>query len=431
MLIVNAIKNKSKGYSIFELVAVVAVLGILSSLTIPSVMRIFDFNNIDEAKAILNSAAADCLQKTRLENAEDKNQINDEIISNNRIKTIGYKINAKSKTCSDFEIKPISKKDTLRYPMGFSIYEGRVSKFASPPSDDKAILNSCRSWAGVNCELSKSLKKLIKHKKAIDTAEKECSSKYLKWLRQGTNPYKFQKWNRKAKSGCPSRPPKDGSTSYETKNTCTINGCNKIVYGLDGQQVGFSKEEYDLAVEEKYGKICKEKTKNYQKNNFTNPDQNTAVTIFECGSKEFWFLDGTNYKTKRALSEALDLKASDQCVADREKARKEGFEGLWGPTEGPDECAKEQYICEKTFVSEKNFFMTCGLEPPIQCKRTLLEIDNKCLNYELKPFLQQKCGERPIANDGSSCRRPGKGKPQAGWDKTNECKEWAVCMDLS
>ena len=56
-------QRPEEGYSLIELITVVSVLGILASITIPRIGNIVAYNNIDEAKALLNTLAADCLQK--------------------------------------------------------------------------------------------------------------------------------------------------------------------------------------------------------------------------------------------------------------------------------------------------------------------------------------------------------------------------------
>ena len=65
----------SSGFSLIELAVVVAELTILSSLAIPNVIKYFDSANLDEIKSLLNSAAADCLQKKR---SEDDPVVDDE-----------------------------------------------------------------------------------------------------------------------------------------------------------------------------------------------------------------------------------------------------------------------------------------------------------------------------------------------------------------
>ena len=50
----------------FRVVAVIGVLSIFASISIPRIGIIIESSQIDEAKALLNTAAADCLQKNRL-----------------------------------------------------------------------------------------------------------------------------------------------------------------------------------------------------------------------------------------------------------------------------------------------------------------------------------------------------------------------------
>ena len=57
--------TKSDGFSLIELAVVMAGLTILSSFAIPNVIKYFDYASVDEAKSLLNTAAADCLQNLR------------------------------------------------------------------------------------------------------------------------------------------------------------------------------------------------------------------------------------------------------------------------------------------------------------------------------------------------------------------------------
>ena len=132
---------ESRGFTLIELIVVLAGLGILSSLAIPNIARIFDFNNIDEAKSLLNTAAADCLQSARFNSGSNTQEIDPSILSNTRLPSIGYKINTSAEDCSYLELIPILNDIAL---IGFSITRGKVTKFATPTSIDQGSLNSLR-----------------------------------------------------------------------------------------------------------------------------------------------------------------------------------------------------------------------------------------------------------------------------------------------
>ena len=97
---------QTSGFTLLELIVVLAGLSILSSLAIPNITRIFDFNNIDEVKSLLNTAAADCLQSARLNSGSNTQKIDPSILSNNRLNSIGYEINTSAKDCSYLELVP-------------------------------------------------------------------------------------------------------------------------------------------------------------------------------------------------------------------------------------------------------------------------------------------------------------------------------------
>ena len=175
------------------------------NLAIPNVNRFLDFNNIDEVKALLNSTAADCLQSSRFNPEGEAQQIDSNILSDSKLASIGYKINTSAKDCSYLEILPTDSDDTLRFPIGFSITRGKVTKFATPTSGDKGSINSCEGWAGGNCKQNEELKALVNYNKQISDAKQKCENSYSDWLKSdGNGP--VNRWNPSADSKCPSRP---------------------------------------------------------------------------------------------------------------------------------------------------------------------------------------------------------------------------------
>ena len=174
------------------------------------------------------------------------------------------------------------------------------------------------------------------------------------------------------------------------------------------------------------------KDKEEQSPPYTNNPLDKAITTPECDERQFWFVDGIDYKNQSAFNARLLEKASEKCAADREKDRESGFEGKWGPREGPGVCAEDSYICDKKIVSEYEYYKTCGLEPLLKCKSILEEPVQACIDYELSDYLYKKCGPRPKDPKPKNCRFVGQGKPKdkESWDKTPQCGDWARCMNL-
>ena len=85
---------KNEGFTLMELIVVVAGLAILSSLSIPSILSRIKLNRVEEAKALMNSFALDCLGKYRISTDPAKfieNATPDEL-DNVRLSTLQYQI---------------------------------------------------------------------------------------------------------------------------------------------------------------------------------------------------------------------------------------------------------------------------------------------------------------------------------------------------
>ena len=392
------------GFSIIELVVVIGVISILSGITFPRIRNIIEISNVDEVKSLLNSAAADCLQKSRL-GGQGKDLIDDSIISDKRISSIGFQIDKAngSDKCSYFELIPINENDIVRFPIGFSVSDGSLSKFANPTSSNQSSINSCERWAGVSCRQDEGLKKLVEWKNSIAEEKAACEANYTQWLNEGTNPTRFERWNPNAEAGCPTRPPSDGSESYKS-DTCTTNGCNRTVYGLDGELAGFTEEDYQRALEDKYGAACTEWVAEKKLTRYKNTPSNQPQELNpECGSQKFWFYDGVDVGSKQKFDELScednledekkttgqrtvqgcgdqtyyfcenEIKTSERtykecsCKEDKYNQAQEGVNGAFSTTEsGADGCG-QFWIHEKEIVSEE-IYNNKMQKDPINCK---------------------------------------------------------------
>ena len=476
--------SNQQGFSLLELIVVLAGLGILSSLAIPNYMKYLDYAKVDEAKALLNSAAADCLQALRNGEVLNSTVPDPARISDVKLKSFNYRIKESNKNCSNFQIEPyinnesLAGKHLILFTLGFRF---EVDKFGSDKlvkvATKEAAENTraCESWAGINCgfsdpEAEAKWNNYYEHLSQIQEAKSLCLSTASQKLK-GPPPYtgKYETWVTTGDARCKDDPPNIPSTG------CEIESCNQINFAKDGQPLAGEEalkaalctewlqeirdsefttpyppfnptkdlknncpenpdfwfvDGIDQGSEQDFKeKLCSNWIESIEQRNppFTNDPLSDPVTSTECGDQEFWFIDGVDYKNKTDFDARLLETASGKCAAEREEARESGFTGKWGPKEGPGVCAEESYICDKKIVSEYDFYRDCKQKAPEKCKKFLKKEDKDCTDYELSDYWYKKCKPRP--ND---CRQTGMGRPghKNGWDKTKECSNWAKCMEL-
>ena len=226
----------NEGFTLVELIVVVAGLAILSSLSVPNILGRIQLNRVEEAKALMNSFALDCLSKYRI-SADTANFIENatpDELDNQRLATLQYQIDGEKNKCSHVAIKPLNDEEKDLFAFDFRMTsDGRILKTAVP-SDNPKFLNSCRSWAGKNCGLSDEQVAEFARLAALAKAKAECDSGYSVWLAEG-NSGEFVAWD-------------------SLKEDCT-----RPVFAFEGKPVN-SLEAVNLALKEKYGKACAEWT---------------------------------------------------------------------------------------------------------------------------------------------------------------------------
>ena len=339
----HAIQLRKNGYSILELVAVIGVMSILAGISVPAFLGFIAESNVDELKALLNSAAADCLQKNRTSNGTNQ-KVDEAIISNAKLNTLGYAINSEYATCSYLEILPIEEKDAIRFPIGFSVTNGLLLKSASV-SEYNNTDSACRSWAGSNCKSSKELKDFIEYNKQIEDAEETCNTNYANWTKSNpTACTSTNRWDPSANSSCPTRPPKQMSS------TCTPNGCNVRAFAFEGK-IYNSEDACQSALTDAWQKKCDDWVDTQSK---IDNDIDTAETNQYCGTTQYWFCDGSDKKNMEDMNSCLQQKANlaeeTSCKANNEKAARDGISGAHksmytykGETKS---CPSTVYICQ-------------------------------------------------------------------------------------
>ena len=226
-------KNKeNKGFTIIELVVVMGALAALASFSIPNLLNSMKLNKIEEAKAIMNAYASDCLGKFRISTDPAdfiENAAPDEL-DNMKLSTLSYQIDGDKNKCSHVAIKPLNEKEKDTFAFDFRMSsDGKILKTATP-SDNPRFLNSCRGWAGKNCGLSEAQKAEFARLAELAKAESECLSNYSMWLADGNS---------------------GESTSWDKINE----SCTRKVFAFEGIPVN-SLEAVDQALNAKYGRAC-------------------------------------------------------------------------------------------------------------------------------------------------------------------------------
>ena len=439
----RTINSKTEGFTLLELVIVLAGLGILSSLAIPNFIKYLDYAKVDEAKSLLNSVAADCLQKLRKDDNALGKEVDPLVISTDRLKNTGYSFNVNENPttqvdylpkCGSVFITAMQPKDRdERYPdLGFIIdntpeNKGKLTKIAVNTGSDTEF--AAKSWAGSKTTDSGALKKWQELNTAILNAQQSCKQSRLNFAKTiGNGPTKM--WDPVASSGCTSSPPIDEGNL----DKCTPGGCTKDIWYLDGDICGTNQMDYQKCLDVKLGEVCAQRVDQHRKDQTTS-SISTPTIITECEEPEFWFCNGSNKGSQSKLEECLRDQQEKNCITEQEKARESGHTGKFGPLPGPGKCADVKYICNKTFVSEQDYFINCKTSEkaaPTQCSDTLNSVDQECWNYEKTQTLIDKCGHRPLKNNGADkdCGAVGQGKPtnEKGWEKFPECSRWANCM---
>ncbi len=333
-------ENNYKGFTIVELVVVLAGLAALASFSIPSIFRSIKLNRVEEAKALMNSYAADCLSQYRistnpldfLENSTPGQ------LDNTKLSTLKYQIDGDKDKCSHLAIKPLDENEKDLFAFDFRMSsDGEILKTGAP-SDNPNFLNSCRSWAGRNCGLSEAQKAEFARLAAIAKAKSECISNYLGWLNAG-NSGEFVSWDNNNES------------------------CNRSVYAFEGTPVN-SAEAVEQAQQAKYGLACAAWRVDQKNSNTTN--QNPLTKTPECGGVNYWFHSGNEFLSQAAWNEYDDLLKAQACNKDRSDALSQGVKGkyTYGPTPGPDPCGKVVWLCNGEEFSSLSGYETSTCAPP-------------------------------------------------------------------
>ena len=252
---------RSDGFTLLELIVVLAGLGILSSLAIPNYMKYLDYAKVNEAKSLLNGVAADCLQGLRRNGPTRLNEtVDSNIISMARLKNTGYIFTEGTKRITDDSYLPNCRRVsiTAKLPddrlenlpdIGFFLNKsGKLTKTATNSGKNTEL--AAASWAGSNTTDEAQLTEWLKLDEAITKEKENCKIERERFAKSpGVG--KTKMWDPVKTSKCTDKPPK-----FEDSKTCTSNGCTKDVWYMDGKVCGYEAADFIECQNQKSTAAC-------------------------------------------------------------------------------------------------------------------------------------------------------------------------------
>ena len=338
---ISNMRNNNHGFTLVELVIVIAGLAALASFSIPNFLNSIKLNKIEEAKALMNGYASDCLGKFRISTdpAEFIENATPDELDNLKLATLGYQIDGEKNKCSHLAIKPASEKDDKLFAFDFRMSSDGLILKTGTPSDNPNFLNSCRGWAGKNCGLSDAQKAEFARIAAIAKAKSECISAYSAWLAAGSS---------------------GESLSWDNNNET----CTRSVFAFEGTPVN-SAEAVEQAQNAKYGRACSDWR--VSKRNTISPSGNPETLDPECGGVNYWFHSGKEFTTQVDWTNHDNTIKKQACEQDRivSMPQKTG-KYTYGPTPGPAPCGTTVWLCNgiEHYTQSDYATTSCGQPPP-------------------------------------------------------------------
>ena len=262
----------SAGFSLIELVCVLAGVTLLASIAATTIQDNFDEFENEETQAHLNRAANECLKTLGSlqspERINSKNLTLDhksgkqdpaknkdypyliDAIDERLLEKNGYRINAKHNNCFYFQIDPIDSISNRHPSIGFGIHNGKVTKFGISPKSEVSSKSrdACERWAGDKCvnTEAQSYDNFFTYMTNYKYNREMCELSFRKKLTKTPQSKTAVRWDGAEDQICNNKQPvQNNDTSYKTN--CSPRKCNKTAYIFDGKFTGYTKYSQDEA----------------------------------------------------------------------------------------------------------------------------------------------------------------------------------------
>tara|TARA_Y200000002_G_scaffold339705_1_gene309838 strand:- start:10921 stop:11916 length:996 start_codon:yes stop_codon:yes gene_type:complete len=329
-LSIKKISINEKGFTLIEVIVVLAIISILSAVTFPSFFLGLKKNKFEEMKAILNQYASQCLEKYR-QNEKIRKVLPDSFQGDQKIINTGYKF-SDNPNCSELFVEPINTDDESLFKFGFYIgpQTGKFLSYGEPSSGIKDSLDMCYSWAGSNCN-NKNKIKAFRNLEKMEREKTKCINTFLSSRNNGTN---------------------GALVTWDDE----FNSCSKIVYIVDGY-IYESEDEFDLMNAEL---SCQKWISNKENDKFTG-----KAKYSDCGSKSYFFYNGIEVGSRVNMDYEILKKDLKICETAIERKRINNFSGpfFFNNGKAPKGCEKV-WICQKVIYKTEDAFnnSACGAQ---------------------------------------------------------------------
>ena len=325
-------KSRSHGFTILEMAVVVAILSILAGLSIPPILKWVRSSEVNEAKSVLNTAIAECLQEFRTNPTGWKDV---KPSSLDRALPGSYQFQEGKDTCAEIALEDTAGTKALP-DLRFIINEsGKVAKTAIV--NDPAYERAAKTFGPSTLSAS-----------AISI--NNCLSQRTTCL-QGINEFLASGVNGAS-------PKKDwtGECKYPPDPTA---GCTEAAWAFRKTKYS-SQEAYNKAVDDALGETCKQERKKLLDANHTGE---TPANVVALGCPSSWWHEGDDLGSKDAYDAKVIEVAENKCIQDRETARTSNYKGKYGPFSGPAECGKVMWMCQGTILENEDRYKDspCGV----------------------------------------------------------------------
>jgi len=351
MVIISGKYFKS-GYSLLELIVVIAGLGILASLAIPNFLKYLEQAKIDQAKSLLNSAAAECLQMYRSEGISALSK-KPSILQREKLPD-GYSYREGQDKCQTVAIEDPSDPESQLVTLGFWIDDvtgaPKVSKFSEYKHPDTKY--ACEQWG--RCGEGANVQAIIEEQKRRAEEQARLAAieeRYNAWLK--------------------GPPPGTGNYTQDGKN----------VWAFQGRVVA-DEEKFNQVLVQECGKELAVALNNAITSKYDGPltlnGKNGGCTI------NTYLCSGADVKTKEAYDACKKKEWDDACDAELLRRRSNKINGLFERLADGRGC-KAVYLCNGTEYTDKSLFDSSICGRTWRCTNVAQPCINKTYTVTITP----------------------------------------------